>query len=232
MPGGSGALPPACAAVSPVSSNAPSPPPPRSGPGPVVFGVVGGIASGKSAVARRLAGPRGWVLDADELAHEALDELAPRVERELGPGLLDGAGRVDRSALARVVFADPEARSRLEGWIHPRVRATILGVLADAERQGIPRVVLDVPLLLENDNQHGLVARCHHLVFVDAPLEERDRRAARSRGWEPGEVARREAAQLSPTEKRERADFVVDNTGGLAELDAAVDRVLAEAGIE
>lgn len=209
----------------PTSSTPPTP------PTPVVLGVLGGIASGKSAVAARLAGPDGTVISADALAHEALAELASRVEAELGPGLLDPDGRVDRTALARRVFDDAEARSRLEGWIHPRVRARILAVLAEAEEQGVPRVVLDVPLLLENDAQHGLVARCHHLVFVDAPLAERDRRAVEHRGWEPGEVQHREATQLPLETKRSRADLVVENKGGLEELNAAVDRALAQAGL-
>ena len=209
------------------STSLPSPAPST----PVVLGVLGGIASGKSAVAARLAGPAGRVVSADALAHEALAALAPQVEAELGPGLLDLQGRVDRAALARRVFDDAGARARLEGWIHPRVRARILAVLAEAEEQGVPRVVLDVPLLLENDAQHGLVARCHHLVFVDAPLPERDQRAVERRGWEPGEVQRREAAQLPLDTKRTRADFVVENAGSLEELDAAVDRVLATAGL-
>lgn len=195
------------------------------------MGVLGGIASGKSAVARRLAGSEGRVVCADTLAHEALADLAAQVEAQLGPGLLDASGQVDRAALARRVFDEPAARSQLEGWIHPRVRARILAVLAEAEEQGVPRIVLDIPLLLENDAQHGLVARCHHLVFVNAPLAERDRRAVERRGWEPGEVQRREATQFPPAEKRERADFVVENSGTLEELDAAVDQVLAEAGL-
>ncbi len=175
------------------------------------------------------------MIEADKLAHEVLDEVADRVESEFGPGLLDEEGRVDRSALASRVFSgpggDPKVRARLEDWIHPRVRARILASLTKAEEQGIPRVVLDVPLLLENDAQHGLVSRCHHLVFVDAPAAERDRRAVESRGWQEGEVGRREAAQLPLSTKRARADFVVDSSGSLEELYAAVDRVLTQAGL-
>lgn len=200
-------------------------------PLPVILGVLGGIASGKSAVAKRLAGPSGVVVSADELAHAALATCSAKVEATFGPGLVDASGSVDRAALATRVFSDPGARATLEGWIHPLVRARILAVLAEAEEQGIPRVVLDVPLLLENDAQHGLVARCHHLVFVDAPAGERDRRAVERRGWEPGEVARREATQFPLTEKLARADFVVTNSGSLEELYAAVDQVLAEAGL-
>lgn len=200
-------------------------------PKPVVFGILGGIASGKSEVSRRLAGPDGLVMHADEVAHGVLEALASRVEADFGPGLLTESGSVDRKLLGERVFSDPEARSRLEGLIHPGVRERILEDLVRAEEQGIPRVALDVPLLLENDAHHGLVARCHHLVFVDAPAEEREQRAITRRGWAPGEVARREAAQFPLEDKRARADFVVDNSGTLAELHAAVDRVLVETGL-
>lgn len=165
------------------------------------------------------------------MAHEALEELSEKIEEIFGPGLLDAQGKVDRAGLAQRIFSDPSARSRLEGWIHPLVRARILSVLTEAEEQGVPRVVLDVPLLLENEAQHGLVARCHHLVFVHAPLVERDRRAIETRGWEAGEVQRREATQLPLEEKRERADFVVENSGTLADLDAAVDQILVATGL-
>ncbi len=172
------------------------------------------------------------MIDADRLAREVLGdpELARDLAQAFGEGVFGPAG-VDREALARAVFDDPEARDRLEGWIHPRVRARILAALAEAEAQGTERVALDVPLLLENDSRHGLVARCDHLVFVDAPLEERERRAIEHRGWAPGEVARREAAQLPLDQKRARADFVISNTRSPAELDAAVDQILAELGL-
>ena len=89
------------------------------------------------------------------------------------------------------------------------------------------RVVLDVPLLLENDARHGFVRLCSALVFVEADLGHRDQRAQRSRSWKPGEVTRREASQLPLAEKRERADFVVQNDGTPAELEAQVARILA-----
>ena len=212
----------------PVPPNAPSHP---ETPSPRVLGVLGGIASGKSRVARRLAGQEGWVIDADRLAREALREIPPALLERIGAGLSQLPDPALRAALARRVFEDPQARALLEDWIHPRVRERILAVLAEAEQQGVPRVVLDIPLLLENEAQHGLVARCHHLVFVDAPRVERERRAIEHRGWEPGEVERREATQLPLEEKRARADFVVDNSGSLEELDAAVDRVLTQVGL-
>ena len=172
-------------------------------------------------------------MDGDELARAALN--SPRVQDQLrgawGDEMVDSEGRTRRDLVARRVFDDSRERARLEGWIHPRVRERILAALADAEAREVERVVLDVPLLLENEAQHGLTARCDHLVFVDSTLQERDRRAVEYRGWEPGEVARREAAQLPLDEKRRRADHVVTNDGTLDELNAAVERLLRELGL-
>ena len=198
--------------------------------GTTVIGVLGGIASGKSTVATALAGPQGLVLDADRAAHEVLhsEEVRDLITARHGEAVLDGDGRVDRAALGAIVFADRDARKELEGWIHPRVRATLRSSLEDAAARGVPHVVLDVPLLLENAEEHGLMELCDHLVFVDAPDDVRDQRAVRDRGWQPGEVARREAAQLPLSTKRERADVVVVNDGDRDSVTEQAARALRE----
>ena len=189
-----------------------------------MIGVLGGIASGKSLVARLVAGERGLVIDADALAREELEteDLRELVRAELGAGLLGADGRIDRPALARLVFSDAAAKRKLEGWIHPRVRGKIRARLAEARATGRSPVVLDVPLLLENDREHGLAAACDFLVFVAADATLRDRRAVRGRGWQPGEVARREATQIPLAEKQARAKYVLHNDSGTEELTAAV----------
>lgn len=208
-------------------------PPSAPRPRPLVLGVLGGIASGKSAAARLLAGEGGVVLCADEIAHEVLasPEVAARVAERFGPALLGPDGRPDRAALGRLAF-DPvrgaETRRALERWTHPLVRARIMERLSRARSAGVPRVVLDVPLLLENDAEHGLARECDALIFVDADREVRDRRAQRERGWPSGEVARRESAQLELDAKKRRADRVLPNNQGLTELEAAVRGLLAE----
>lgn len=206
---------------------------PRRSPGTHVFGVLGGIASGKSAAAAALAGARGRVVSADDAAHEALQhpEVVARIVARHGREVLDADGHVDRAALAARVFEDPEARKELEGWIHPRVREMLFSAFEAAVRDGVPRLVLDVPLLLENAAQHGLLELCDTLVFVDASIEERDRRAVQDRGWEPGEVARRERAQLPLDAKRERADFILPNDHGHAELTLVVQELLDALGL-
>jgi dephospho-CoA kinase len=198
----------------------------------LVLAVLGGIAAGKSAVARLLAGPDGLVLAADELAREALDTPAvlANVRARFGPALIGPDGRADRAALARAVFdprEGPALRAELERWIHPLVRDRILARSSAARAAGVPRIVLDVPLLLENDGEHGLARLCDVLVFVDVPAAERERRAMRERGWSRGEVARREAAQLPLDEKKARAHHVIPNDRGLAELEQAVARLNA-----
>lgn len=208
---------------------------PESSPRPtLVFGVLGGIASGKSVVARLLAGPEGLTLSADHLAHEILasPELRPLLLDAFGPEVFNESGEPDRRALAARVFAAPEKRRRLEGWIHPRVRERILALLAQARESGVERIVLDVPLLLENDAQHGFVELCDHLVFVDAPGAARRERAVRDRDWSAGEVERRESQQLPLDEKRRHADHVIDNHGSLADLEAKVAILLRSLGIE
>ncbi|MDF1797665.1 MAG: dephospho-CoA kinase [Planctomycetota bacterium] len=200
----------------------------------LVIGIAGGIASGKSAVSTLVAGERGRVVVADRIAREVLHspEVVAQVAAHFGPDCIGADGLPDREALAARVFADPAARETLEGWIHPRVRANISAELADAAAAGVPVVVLDVPLLFENDAQHGLVALCDAILFVEAPLPERDARAVANRGWQAGEVARREAAQLPLSEKRDRATHVVRNSGTPEDLKDEVARVLAELGAD
>ncbi len=206
-------------------------------PRTLVIGIAGGIASGKSAVARGLAGEDA-VVRADEIAHEVLNdpEVVELVRARFGEAVLGPDGRPDRAALAARVFADDGdaasgARAELEGWIHPRVRARILARLDELRAAEAPVCVLDVPLLFENDAQHGLVRECDVLVFVDTDAGERERRASRTRGWAPGEVARRESAQLPLAEKRRRAHHVLQNNGSLQQLEAAIDSLRRTLGL-
>ena len=216
----------------PSSSSGPGGPRPPAAPparASRVIGVLGGIASGKSAAARMLAGPAGLVIDADEIAREVL--VSPAVRFELlcafGGDVFDQEGRPDREAIARRVFGSAEKRRKLESFTHPAIRARIRAALEAARRAGVPRIVLDVPLLLENEASHGLSAECDEIVFVDSGEAERDARAVRSRGWRPGDVARREATQMPLAEKRARAGRIVENHGTLAELEKAVGELVA-----
>ncbi|HED65654.1 MAG TPA: dephospho-CoA kinase [Planctomycetes bacterium] len=205
----------------------------------LVLGVVGGIASGKSYVARALAGTDGMLIDADRIAHEVLasPEGAAFCRERFGerrPDVLGPDSLPSRQVLAELCFdpRDGEANRRaLEGWIHPRVRERIRASSSAARRAGLRVLVLDVPLLLENNSQHGLADACDRIVFVDADEQVRDARARATRGWTAGELARREAAQLPLAEKRRRADHVLSNHGTLEDLDRKIAALRAELGL-
>lgn len=199
------------------------------GRAPLVVGLLGGIASGKSRVSSLLGAHGAAVLDADRLAHEELGSPAVRAEvlSIFGESVFEAtSGEVDRRALGRAVFGDPARLRRLEEILHPRVMARIAAEL-DAKRAGPgePRrvVVLDVPLLLEASG----IGLCDEVVFIDVPLEMRLERV-RERGWAEGELERRESRQAPLARKRAAAGFVIDNGGDLMATAAQVERFWRE----
>jgi dephospho-CoA kinase len=163
----------------------------------LVIGLVGRIGAGKSTVARLLADRGARVVDADALAHAALDE--PEVIREVvarfGADVADGSGRLRRSALAARVFGpDPahaEALRDLEAIVHPRVRSRILAELTACREAATPGgvVVLDVPLLV----QAGWEKQCDLVLEIDCEDRVRHRRLE-ARGWTAAEIAARDSA--------------------------------------
>ena len=190
-----------------------------------VIGILGGVASGKSLVARQLSRLGAVVLDADRAGHEVL--RLPRIEaavrRRWGQKVFGPDGRIDRSLLARVVFADPpdgpRERKHLEQLTHPEI-GRLLGRQAEALAcSGAAAAVLDAPLLLEA----GWDKLCERLVFVDASRRARLSRAL-ARGWSEEDFTAREGAQESLDFKRERADVIVDNSGPPEQTQAQVER--------
>ena len=189
-----------------------------------VIGILGGIGSGKSTVSQALAARGAVVLDADALAHRAYEDEA--VRRELvaafGASVITEDGGVSREELAARIFGpDGEAnRRRLEGLVHPWVRARIREGLAAAREDRKPVVVLDVPLLLGSP----FMDDCDHVLFVRSKRETRLKRTA-ARGWDAKELEARELAQPSLEEKEAIADLTVDNDGDLKSLEEQVDRI-------
>jgi dephospho-CoA kinase len=190
-----------------------------------VIGLLGGVASGKSLVARQLAELGAAVLDADRAGHEVLTQ--PDVESAArdrwGPGIFGPDGRIDRARVARIVFADtPQARQEreyLEQLTHPRIGRLLARQAERLRHSGAAAAVLDAPLLLEA----GWDRLCDKLIFVDAPRDIRWNRA-QQRGWSKEDFDAREAAQESLEVKRGRADVVLDNSGSPASTRAQVER--------
>ncbi|MFM8980539.1 MAG: dephospho-CoA kinase [Planctomycetia bacterium] len=191
----------------------------------IIVGLLGAVASGKSHVARRLAalGP-GRVVDADALAHEALDAAARdgRLAALLGPAAVR-EGRADREALRQRAHADAAVLRALEGLTHPAVRARIEQEVAAHRRgEGPPVLVLDVPLLLEA----GLDGLCDELWFVEAPDALRRSRAL-ARGTPPEALAGWARHQAADAAKRARAARVIANGADPVALDTCLREALA-----
>lgn len=185
-----------------------------------VIGVVGGIGSGKSAVARAVAALANvCVIDADRLGHEALLDADVKValRQQFGDDIFDAAGEVQRGSLARCVFGDSEshraARHALEQLVHPEIERRIAVEIARAEAAGQEAVLLDAAVLLEA----GWRRRCDAVVFLDAPEDLRSQRVQQRSGWSHDELHRREASQLSLPEKRRQCDALISNATDVAE---------------
>ena len=179
--------------------------------GKPIIGLVGGIAAGKSHVARLFARHGVLVVSSDALVRTAYTH--PHVKRAVldmfGEDVFTPGGDVDRAAVGRQVFADAGLRGRLEKLLHPIVNDVRLRRMrAGAADPAVVAFVWDSPLLMETK----LDALCDAVVFVDAPADVRATRAA-GRGWDAGELGRRENLQTPLDKKRARADHVVRNDG-------------------
>jgi dephospho-CoA kinase len=199
-----------------------------------VFGLTGGLGSGKSTVAAHFRQRGLPVIDADTLARAVVGPGTPAladIVREFGAELAS-QGSLDREKLARIVFADPEARQRLEAITHPRIQALRDERLRELQAAGEPLVCYEVPLLFEK----GLEAGLRPVVVVQVPEAVQVERARRRDGATQAMVRARLDAQLPLAEKAARADHVIDNTGTVAATLAAADEVLrsicAELGVD
>jgi len=188
-----------------------------------VLGLTGGIGMGKSTASntfRRLGVP---VFDADAAVHR----LQGRGGRAVAPiaAAFPGTvreGAVDREALRRAVLGDPAALNRLEGIVHPLVRAEERRFLGRARRAGRRIVVLDIPLLFETGGE----SRCDAVVVVSAPAAVQRARVLARRGMTPERLAAILARQTPDSEKRKRADFVIRTGLSRAHAQRAIRRLL------
>jgi dephospho-CoA kinase len=193
---------------------------------PVVLriGLTGGIGSGKSTVSRLLAERGAVIVDADRIAREVVEPGTPglaQVVDAFGPAVLAADGSLDRPALAAIVFSDPEARARLDGIVHPLVRARAAELIAAVPDGTV--VVNDVPLLVET----GQAASYDLVLVVEAEPTARLSRLVQ-RGLTAEDARARMASQASDEQRRAVADVVLDNSGSMEQLAEQVDRFWAE----
>jgi dephospho-CoA kinase len=196
-----------------------------------VVGLTGGIATGKSTVARMFE-KRGVVLiDADAIVREVQAAGSPvlaEIAEAFGPEVIDANGELDREAVGARVFRDARARKRLGDIVHPRVTAAMLRRTEAARAAGAAVVMLDIPLLLEGREAGtgtGSAVRFDAVIVVYASEDVQVERQLERNTYARDEAERRVRAQMSIEEKRALADYVIDNTGSLEDTERQVDEI-------
>ncbi|MCW2570669.1 MAG: coaE [Frankiales bacterium] len=187
-------------------------------------GLTGGIGSGKSAVSALFVERGAALVDADLNARAVVAKGTPglaAVVQQFGEDILRADGELDREALGRIVFADPDLLARLNAIVHPLVGEESARQIARAEASGASVLIHDVPLLVENNLQD----RYDAVVVVAASPETQVERLTRQRGMSRQDAEARIAAQASLADKVAAATYVISNDGPLEELAPQVDRV-------
>jgi dephospho-CoA kinase len=188
-----------------------------------VLGLTGGIGSGKSMVAQMFAKLGAVVIDADQLAREVVEPGQPALQEivaAFGPDVLLPDGRLDRPKLAAIIFADPAERARLDAITHPRIRERMEEEIK-ARRSGPGVLIVDIPLLYENDRTDAVEKVI--VVWVDPVTQLR--RIRQRDGLSAESAHQRITAQMPLDSKRARADHVIDNSNGLPETQRQVEAV-------
>lgn len=187
----------------------------------LVVGLTGGIGAGKSTVSAELAARGAAVVDADRIAADVRSPggaaYQPLIDR-FGDGIVAADGSIDRKKLADIAFADEASLADLNAITHPAIGAELAARMAAHADTG-DLVILDVPLLVEN----GRVT-VEKVIVVDCPVDEAVRRLVAHRGFDEQDARRRVAAQVTREERLAKADFVIDNSGGIGDLEPQVDR--------
>jgi dephospho-CoA kinase len=190
----------------------------------LAVGLTGGIGSGKSAVADLLVERGAVLIDADQVARDVVapggPAYQPLIDR-FGQGIVAPDGTIDRPALAKVAFADEETRLALNAITHPAIGIAMIqarDALADTDKI----VVLAIPLLTA---VHRDTVKLHKVVVVDTPTELALERLLSQRGFDRTDAEARIRAQISREERKKEADYVLDNSGDRAALEAEVAKL-------
>jgi len=193
-----------------------------------VIGLIGAIGAGKSTAAAAFARRGGFVIDADKLGHDALEQ--PEIRRRVldrwgAKGMVRRPdGGLDRRAIAAVVFDNPEERAALEGMVFPYIGQQAEAEIARAQANPDAKfIVVDAAVMLEAGWN-----MCGRIVYVDAPRPVRLARLAARSGWSEVDLDARESAQWPAEDKKKRCDAIIVNEGTREELQIQVDAVLKE----
>ena len=179
--------------------------------------LTGSIATGKSTVASLLALNGMRVIDADTISHEILDASAAWVAEAFGEEYLQSPSKVNRPKLGEYIFSHPEAKSTLEAYLHPKIKAEIEKRSEKQDSFKFPYLI-DIPLFFENGNYD-----IKESVVVYTPKEIQLERFMKRNGYSKEESLKRIASQLPIDEKKERATWVIDNSKNLKHLQNEVE---------
>ncbi|MCT2194079.1 dephospho-CoA kinase [Paenibacillus sp. MB22_1] len=195
------------------------------------IGLTGGIATGKSTVSRLLAERGAAIIDADVIAREIMEPGHPvlaAVSERFGPGVLHPDGTLNRKKLGEIVFSNPEERKALEALTHPAIRAEMKRRMEELEAADPHRlVVADIPLLYES----GLDPLYDQIMVVYVPREVQLTRLMLRDGLSKEAAEQRISAQMDIEIKKERADILIDNSGGLEETKRQIDDFWRDQGL-
>ena len=192
------------------------------------IGLTGGIAAGKSMVSGLLAELGAWILDADAISREVVEpgtDGLKAIVTEFGEKVIMPDGTLDRKALGAEVFGDPQKLERLNGILHPIIKAEMLRRAAAIEENHPEDIVIfDVPLLIESGWQDA----ADEVWLVSAPIEQRIRRIAMRDGLDEKQAMERISAQMTDEQKAKYADVIINNGGSIQELEERVTKLYAE----
>lgn len=193
----------------------------------MIIGLTGGIATGKSTVARLLEERGFHVIDADQVARDVVkpgEAALNDIVHHFGDEMLRDDGRLDRKRLGKRIFGDEEARKKLEAILHPRIRERMLEAIQKALKNQHDPVIVDVPLLFET----GWDRLTDAIIVVMAPPDVQLKRLMARDALTEEEARQRIQAQWPLEEKVKRADWVIDNRGDLNVLVKEVDRLIEQ----
>ncbi len=193
----------------------------------MIIGLTGGIACGKTTVARLLAERGARIIDADIIAREVVrpgEDAWSLIIKRFGQDILLGNEEINRVKLGGIVFSNEQARLDLNAIVHPAVRRRMKQLAEEAQAEGVPLIVLDIPLLYESKLEH----MTEQVVVVYCKEDVQLARLMQRNGFTREEALRRIQAQMPLEEKIKRADYTINNNGTLTDTERQVDELIEQ----